>query len=312
MAEASDRIERALAAYLEYLEVGGPKPDTSHLSPSEQAELEELIRTLDLTEGVAFGLGRGGEGAGDSEPSSPRVAPKRLAKAARPEHGRRLLSRLREALPPGVRVASDPTVFVSAIGGMEVLEGWMVGTFGGRVRVWLLAAESAHDIENDGDALLGDLGRVFRVTPETSAIALVAKDLSCLLVRPEDCAPHIEAPGGSLVSRSYARPIQPVDEAVPVFLRELTPYWDPVPAFGRDPTLSIDVPAIAESAAADAIDKQRGIGERARKGNPKKSALLDLGRREVTALTRMASALYEGSLEPDEVDTRIRKLAKGR
>ncbi|MGH2693336.1 MAG: hypothetical protein ACRDJJ_00835 [Actinomycetota bacterium] len=310
MTEASDRIESALAAYLEYLEVGGPKPDTSHLSPSEQAELEELIQTLDLTEGVAFGLGRGEE-TGESRPSSPRVAPKRLAKATRPEHGRRLLSRLREVLPPDVHIASDPTIIVSAIGGMEILEGWIVGTFGGRVRVWLLAADNADDIENDGDAL-GDLGRVFRVAPETSAIALVAKDLSCLLVRPEDCAPHIEAPGGSLVSRSYAAPIQPVDEAVPVFLRELIPYWDPVPAFGRDPTLSIDVSTIAESAAAAAIDDQRGIGERARKGNPKKSALLDLGRREVTALTSMASALYEGSLEPDEVDTRIRKLAKGR
>jgi hypothetical protein len=41
--EASDRVQEALAAYLDYLEMGGPKPDTDHLSRAERDELEELI-----------------------------------------------------------------------------------------------------------------------------------------------------------------------------------------------------------------------------------------------------------------------------
>ncbi len=63
MAEINDRLEEALAAYLDHAEMGGPQPDVSHLSPSEKQELEELVRILDLTGGVALGLGREEEGA---------------------------------------------------------------------------------------------------------------------------------------------------------------------------------------------------------------------------------------------------------
>lgn len=308
MAKNNDRIKDALAAYLDYLEVGGPKPGVSHLTPSEQEELNELIGLLDLTEGVAFGLGRR-EGTEESKPSLPRGVSRPVAQLAGPGQGEGLLSRIREALPADVRIVPDPIVFVVRIGRMQTLDGWTVGTFGGRVRVWLLAAENAEQIEKDRDSL-EDLGRVFPMVPDTSAIALVGGDLSCLLVRPEDCAPCIEAPSGSLTSRGYPRPIQPVDEAVAAFLHELIPQWDPIPAFGQDTALSIDVSTMAEESATTAVESQRGIGERAREGNPKKGALLDLGQKEISAITRMACAVYEGTLDPDEVGPRIRRLAK--
>ena len=58
MADTNDRLQEALTAYLEFLEMGGPEPDTSDLNPAEKQELRKLIEALELTEGVAFGSGR--------------------------------------------------------------------------------------------------------------------------------------------------------------------------------------------------------------------------------------------------------------
>jgi hypothetical protein len=309
MAETSDRIEDALAAYLDYLEMGGQEPDTSHLTPTERQELKDLIDALELTEGVAFGHGRRDE-IGHRESSTAPTAAK-VADGARSAQSELLLSQLREALPPGVRIESDPTTFVSQVGGIEIVEGWIVGTFGGRVRVWLLDAGAAQVIEENSDCL-PDLNRVFRMLPDTAAVALVAGDLSCLIVQPEDCAPQINVPSGSFVSRRYRRSIQPVAEAVSAFVDELIPYWDPIPAFDPDTGLRIDVSAVGQEFARAAIDRQRGIGERARKGNPKKDALLALGKKEMSGLTSLANGLFDGSVDPEEIESRIERLAKNR
>jgi hypothetical protein len=296
MAEGSDGVQDALAAYLDYLELGGAEPDTSHLTASERAELKSLVDALELTEGVAFG-------AGDDASATPQTS-----SAATPE-GTRLLGQLREALPPGVRIEADGNASVSQIGGLEVIDGWLVGTFGGRVRVWLLAIETAHEVE-ESSAGLGDLNRLFRMFPDTDAVALVAKDLSCLIVQPQDTAPQISVPSGSLVSRSYRRGIQPAAEAVATFLDELIPYWDPIPAFDPNAGLRIDAVEVTASFVRSAVERQRGIGERARKGNPKKDALLAFGMKEVSALADLANGLFDGSLDPADIEERIERLAR--
>src|SRR4029077_19792837 len=122
-------------------------------------------------------------------------------------------------------LTGDPAVATVDVPGMRVVEGWVVGTFGGRIRVWLLEGEGALGA---GDRWLGDLARVFRLLPDTTAVALVESDLSCLIVLPEDFAPTIEVPRGSLVARRSRRPVQPVAEALPAFLLELIPYWEPM------------------------------------------------------------------------------------
>jgi hypothetical protein len=301
MAETSGRVEEALAAYLEYLEMGGPQPDTSHLTASEQHELGELIAALELTEGVAFGLGRG-EQLEREEPSSPPVDAGLSAL---------LHSKLKDALPPDVRIERDATRFASQIGGVSIAEGWIVGTFGGRIRVWLLAVENASELESNRDCL-ADLNRLFGALSDTTAVALVAEDLSCLIVHPEDCAPQINIPSGSLVGRRYGQPVQPVAEAVSGLLKELIPNWDPIPVFEADAKVTIDVSGVTREFVTAAIDAQRGIGQRARAGNPKKDALLALGSKEISALTRLARGLFEGSVDPEEVEQRIDKLAKDR
>ena len=302
MAEIGDRVQEALAAYLEYLEMGGPEPDTDHLDPQELEDLRGLIAALELTEGVVFGLGRGRAGERDQAAA---VA------TAHPGASEHLLAQLREELPPDARVESDAAHAFSHVGGIEVTDAWIVGTFGGRVRVWLLAIGTAQELEGNGESL-PDLDRAFGALPDTSAVALVAEDLSCLIVQPEDCAPQITIPTGSLLGRGFRHPVRPAAAAIADLLSELIPYWDPIPAFDRDPASTIGSAVPSDELAANAIEEQRGIGQRARKGNPKKDILLALGSEEASTISTLIDGLIDGSVEPGDIDERIERLARDR
>jgi hypothetical protein len=304
MGETSDRVEAALAAHLDYLEMGGREPDTSHLTATELEELRELIDALELTDGIAFGRGLREERRQDSAP--PAGA---RAAAAPSEESDKLLAQLRDNLAPAVRIEPDTSALVSQIGGIDIVAGWIVGTFGGRVRVWLLDVDEAQTIERNNDCL-PDLNRAFRLFPDTAAVALVARDLSCLLVQPEDCAPQISAPSGSFVGRRYRRAIQPAADAVAAYVDELIPYWDPVPALDPGSGLRIDASAVGREFVKAAIERQRGVGERARKGNPKKDALLALGKKEMSTLSSLTDGLFDGTVTPADVAERIERLAK--
>jgi hypothetical protein len=297
--DASDRLHDALATYLDYLEMGGgPEPDTGHLTPAEKRELQELIDALELTEGVAFGRGR-------------EVSSAEATDVATTPEGQRLLTQLHVSLPPSVRIDRDGNRLVAHIGGVEILDRSIIGTFGGRIRVWLLNADSAQTIERNTDCL-ADLNRVWRMFPDMAAVALVGKDLSCLIIEPEDCAPQIQVPSGSLLARRYRRAIRPAAEALSDFLDELIPYWDPMPVFAPDSGLRIDVSDIGDDLVRTAVERQHGIGERARKSNPKKDALLALGKKEISALNSLAKGLLDGSIDAGDIEDRIESLARGR
>ena len=301
MAEIGDRVQEALAAYLEYLEMGGKEPETDHLDPEELEELRGLIAALELTEGVEFGLGRdrAGERVKAAAAATPRAGASEL-----------LLAQLREELPPDARVESDAALAFSHVGGIEVTDAWIVGTFGGRVRVWLLAIGTAQELEANTECL-PDLDKAFGALPDTSAVALVAGDLSCLIVLPEDCAPQITIPSGSLLGRGYRHPVRPAADAIRDLLSELIPYWDPIPAFESDPA-SIGSPVPSDEHAAAAIEEQRAIGQRARKGNPKKDVLLALGGDEASTISSLIDGLIDGSVDPGEIEERIERSARDR
>ena len=290
----SDKVQDALAAYLEQLELGGAEPDLSHLSPEERRELRELIDALELTEGVAFGRGRE-EGSAVLEAAT--------------EEGERLLADLRGSLPPGVRLEADENRLIANVGGVALVDRFVIGTFGGRVRVWLLDVDAAQAIEENAD-VLSDLGRVFRMFPDMPAVALVGRDLSCVIVEPEDTAPQIQVPTGSLVSRHYKRAVEPAVQALPAFLDELIPYWDPMPAFDPESGVRVDIAEVASDFAGAAIESQRRIGERARRGNPKKDALTAFGGKESKAVDALVKGLFEGSIDPEDVEGRIERLAE--
>jgi hypothetical protein len=297
VAENGDRVQEALAAHLEYLEMGGQEPAIDHLDPVEQEELRGLIAALELTEGVEFGLGRDRPGTAEATP--------------RNGASEQLLAQLREVLPPDARVESDAASAFPQVGGVEVTDAWIVGTFGGRIRVWLLAIGTAQELEGNTESLR-DLARAFAALPDTSAIALVAEDLSCLTVLPEDCAPQITIPSGSLLGRGFRHPVRPAADAIGDLLTELIPYWDPIPAFDADPASTIGSPVPSHDHAADAIDEQRAIGQRARKGNPKKDVLLSLGDEEVSTISSLIDGLIDGSVDPGEIEERIERSARDR
>lgn len=289
----SERVQEALAEYLEYLEMGGAEPDTSHLAADERRELQELVDALELTEGVPFGPDRG-ERAPEAEAAT--------------EEGRRLLTELRAALPPGVRLETDENHPIDRLGSAAIADRFVVGTFGGRVRVWLLDVDEARALDDDPDSLAG-LAGVFRMLPDTSGLALVARDSSCVIVEPEDTAPRIQVPSGSLVSRRYKRAIAPAAESLPAFLDELIPYWGPMPEFDPESSVRVEVGEVSSGFADAAIERQRRIGERARKGNPKKDALSALGAKESKAVDALLRGLFDGSIRPDDVEDRIERLA---
>ena len=303
MAESGNRVQEALAAYLDYLEMGGPEPETDHLDPREREELRELIEALRLTEGIEFGLGRGSSGTRGTI-HGPAVAT--------PHHGpsEHLLAQLRENLPPDVRLESDGAR-APQVGGVDVSDGWIVGTFGGRVRVWLLAIETAQELESNTECL-PDLARAFGALPDTSAVALVAEDLSCLIVLPEDCAPQISIPSGSLVGRGFSHPVRPAPDAIGDLLGELIPYWDPIPAFETEAGSTFGSAVPSDEHAAAAIEEQRNIGRRARKGNPKKDVLLALGGEEAATISGLIDGLIDGSVDPGDIEERIERSARDR
>lgn len=291
----SDKVQDALAAYLEHLEMGGPEPNVSHLTDVERRELQELIDALELTEGIAFGRGL-------------QEGPAAVLDAASDE-GSRLLADLRGSLPPDVRLEADDNRLIAHIGGLAVIDRFVIGTFGGRVRVWLLDIDGAAAIEDTTD-VLSDLGRVFRMFPDMSAVTLVGRDLSCVIVEPEDTAPQIQVPSGSLMSRRYKRAIEPAVQALPAFLDELIPYWDPMPAFDPTSGVRIDIAEVASDFSRTAIENQRRSGERARKGNPKKDALSAFGATESKAVDALVKGLFDGTIDPDDVEDQIERLAE--
>ena len=293
MSASDDRVQEALAAYIEQHEVGGPTPDTSHLSEGEREKLDELIALLDLTEGVAFG--RALEET-DGEP------------VALSDAGARLVAIVRDTLP-AARIAADPAAAAIAIGKVRVSEGWMVGTFGGRVRVWQLAEPAAFDAP---DSWLRELGVVFRMFSDTAAIALVDPDESCLIVVPEDCAPAIEVPRGALVARRYRRPVQPVSQALSAFFRELIPAWEPIEGMPEHTIGPLDVSTVARDRAAVAVAEQAAAGARARKTNPKRKALTELGEKEAGAIEALVTGVHEGRVAVDALADEIRRSATKR
>jgi hypothetical protein len=175
--------------------------------------------------------------------------------------------------------------------------------------VWLVDVATIEAVEDDADTL-ADLGRVFRMFPDMSAVALVGRDLSCVIVEPEDTAPQIQVPSGSLVSRRYKRAIQPVVQSLPAFLDEIIPYWDPMPALDPDSGVRIGIAEVAGDVVRGAIERQRGIGQRARRGNPKKDVLTAFGEKETRGVDALVKGLFDGSIDPEEVGHRIERLAE--
>lgn len=300
---SSDAVQDAVGRYLEYAELGGVPPDFSDLPPQLRSEVEEIIGLLRQTEGVQL---RTADPQGEAAEESRRRSPGHLAEAAGSEAERATLLEMASWLPPGTPVDADGAPYGFTLADLPVSGAWTVGTSGGRVRVWNVDVPGAAELEDD-PSHLETLDRVFRAFPETAAICLCARDLTSLLLEPQDCAPGIDVPSGGMTPRRYRRPVQPLGEGLAAFLRELLPVWEALPRFEETSGRPVDVRALATEAANASVGAQRALGTRAR--YPKKEALATLGNREASALAGMAISLYEGSRTPEEVQEQLGKLA---
>jgi hypothetical protein len=304
MNEREDLIQQAIADYLGYLEIGGTKPDLSELDPETRRTVEAVIGILDLTEGIPLGMGRS---EGQAEADTGRRP--RAAKEPDGSDAGRLLEELQMLVPVHGRIAPDGEISSFVVPGLPIVDGWTVGTFGGRLRVWLIDEPDCSRLDGDV-SVLRHLDRAFRGLPDTAAVVLVCRDLSCLLLEPSDCGPAIEAPTGALVARRHRRPIQHVGEAVASFLRELVPPWEPVPEFRGAEISPVDVSEVASSSVSKAVSAQKSAGTRAR--SPRKDVLSALGKEEVDRLTEMTKKLYQGQVRSEEVISQLRELAEVR
>jgi hypothetical protein len=107
--------------------------------------------------------------------------------------------------------------------------------------------------------------------------------------------------------------VRPLDETIAVFLRELIPAWEPTTGTLSDaPSLHVEVAPIARDRAAHAVAEQAAAGARARKTNPKRTALAGLGDREADALAALVLAIQEGTVSPEAVEDELRRLATER
>lgn len=298
---SEDLVREAVARYLEYAELGGRAPDFSGLPAGVREKVEQIIGMLDLTEGVELRTAYPEEAL--SGPGT-RSASHLIESASEPDQ--EVLFELAEWLPGGTPVDIDGGPAGFALPDLPVAGSWTVGTTGGRVRVWRIDKPAAADLEKDTSHLVS-LDRVFRAFSETAAICLVCDDMNCLLLEPQDCAPVIEVPAGGVTPRRYRRPIQPVGEALAAYVRELIPAWEALPRFETGTAHALNVPALADQAAAGAVSIQKALGARAR--YPKKEVLSALGDKEAFALAAMAVSLYEGRHTAEEVAAQLRKLA---
>ncbi|CAN5865543.1 hypothetical protein BH23ACT12_BH23ACT12_18020 [soil metagenome] len=303
MSETDDLVQDAVARYLEYSELGGPAPDFQDLPAGVREKVDEVIGMLEQTEGIALRTAYPDKSGGLTRSAG------QLLQTCDAEADRVLLAELEAWLPAGTPVDVDGAPSGFALPNLPVAAGWTVGTTGGRVRVWRIDVPAAADLEKDTTHLVS-LDQVFRAFSETAAICLVCADLDCLLVEPQDCAPVIEVPAGGVIPRRYRRPIAPVGEALPAYLRELIPAWEALPRFETGNAQALDVTTLANNAAAGAVGAQQALGARAR--YPKKDVLSALGEAESGALARMAISLYEGRHTAEEIAVQLRKLAGAR
>ncbi|MEX0990695.1 MAG: hypothetical protein WD004_00270 [Actinomycetota bacterium] len=299
MTDREEIIRDAIARYIEQKEIGGEPVALNDLPSDIREEVESAIEILSLTDGAAIEVEAAREG-----PENPSIS-KESTSTGDAEFVSAAAVAIRKAMPTA-RVIPDDDVSDFSTTDLPLVGGWIVGTFGGRLRVWLVAVPTMGDL--DGHPLVRKVvRRALRGLLDSAGIALAGRDLSCLLLEPSDCAPAIEVPAGT--APRYMRPVQQLSEAVASFFVGLNPSWDAMPTFDV-PFDSTDVSALAAQVAARAVDEQKAIGQRAH--FPKKEALATLGKREVDGLAGLIWDMYEGRLDPENVPERLGDLAVDR
>lgn len=296
MNSSDDPVDEVIAAYIEHIEAGLSPPDLSKLSNNDRLRAEQLLDVLQKTRGLDLG--------NSAEDPTTMQKDQSEESAIGRDHGP-VEDVLRQKFRPPHRVLAEaaPELIQQKI---PVLEAWLVGTLGGRFRVFRVDARDENALQ---ETSLRAIAALFAWYQETSVVLLVADDLSCLVITPEDCAPALSAPSGELTARGCKLPPLALDLALSLLHSELVPTWESVDLLAGPRPLPANRADILSTFVERAVQEQVETISKSRNAN-KKAALATLGKAETLSLTDLISGLLDGSVHPDAVPATLDDLAE--
>jgi hypothetical protein len=294
---ANDPADAAVAAYMNYLENGGPEPSLDHLTDEQRREALELIGLIEDARGVDFYR-------------SPPPLDAVLA-------GSDLEDRIEPPVTVGLSIDGIRVDVVSSLGSesepiidaaaqAEGIRSDAVVRFGAlRIRIQF----------RDDVPTVADLGRidprsaagpVLGRFPETAAVVVVIgdDDRSSVAIDPYDTEEFIGTPDGRTYPPRITRPILPLYDTLRRLVDELAP--DLSVDGSLDNHQSVDVAEIVEAQCADA---QFGVVTEGRKArtDAKKETWPTFD--ELPLLVSFCQTAAAGHLTEVELDERITAAA---
>lgn len=296
-------VDAYVAAYLDYLEGAGSRPDLDGLVDDERREARELTELMEEGRGIDPTTIAGtasharvrGAVAGDDATHDPVVGT--LAPTGPAARAAAYLRSLEFEVEVDAAARSAPTVASDLV---VSIEGTML-----RARV---IAGADIDVLHDPGTL--DLARmVLARFADTIALAVVLddEDHTCLVLDAFDVHAAIEVPSGSEMEPQPRRQPMPLELALGSYREELAPQWDELPLMGAGRFDDFSIDEATESAAVAAVDATVTEGRRAHE--PRKSAWTSLeGSGIAVALSEMAAGVYEQRIKADEIEDLLESL----
>lgn len=289
MTSNNDQVVEALDAYFEYLENGGEEPSLDHLNPTDRAEANQLINSLNAGRGMDPTASRPSLAElMANNPATPRLGD--IANIAQDiQHG------LRSATDPGCIVAADLTAMAAGIG-----SDFVIACRGHRLRA--IVTPSSGELDTLSPATVNSAAAIFGAFNDTAAILLVTTttDRAAVVIERQDLNAAIEVPMGQMQPARVRRPASDPVSVCSSFLGELSPTFDPldpaiVTAISGEAVLA-DVRSLAESSITAIVNQ----GGRA-KIPEKKEAWGSLGDAEIDALAAAIGGLESGDVQAGDL-----------
>jgi len=289
----SNPVDAAVAAYITYLENGGPEPSLDHLTDEERKEALELISLMKDARGVDFYR---------SPPSLDAV----LA-------GSELEHRVEPPATLGLSIDAIRIDVVSSLGSAsEPILDAAAQTEGIRSdAIFRFAALRVRIQFRDDVSTIADLGRIdprtaagpiFGRFPETAAVVVVIgdDDRSSVALDPYDTEELIGTPDGETYPPRITRPILPLYDTLRRLVDELAP---DLSVDGADNDHEpVDLAKIIEAACANAQASVLTEGSRART-DAKKETWSTFN--ELPLLISFCQTASTGQMTEVEIDERV-------
>lgn len=294
-----DKVDEAIAAYLDHIKENAPAPDLSDLTPDERALVEQIADSVRVGQGM------------DPSQSRPSIEAlfARLEKTqdvsalnARPGLGA-VHQTLVDALDPDCVVLPDIVAEAE-----HLASDLLVIADGTRIRVSFRAdiADDRGLLTLDPRSIAGPILGRFR---DTEALIVVAADhdLTSVAIDPYMIHDTIVTPNGTHRRPAVTGPALPLEMTLRSYLDAVGADLSFVPV-EQWAAVDVDPSSIISNAASSAVAKIREAGERAR--TPAKTAEWSaFGDRETAQIEVLIRDAENGQLRPEDLERRIEAAA---